>query len=206
MSSRNALLSVEAREKAAEIFRCCSARLLLRRRVCRWRAQALRSIMSRSIGDGVWRGISGWRAADRQLAMLLTLTLATARSSAVFMTAKNYASRFDARRAFALRRRVRTFFRTTLRENGIDPAEIDMAAICSVAPDACIRCGTAFESISASSRSCCSPGEDGLKIAIAIRSKWGGQDCECDCRAAPVSWQESADRRFRYRDYVVRSE
>jgi type III pantothenate kinase len=29
-----------------------------------------------------------------------------------------------------------TFFRTTLRENGIDPAEIDMAAICSVAPDA----------------------------------------------------------------------
>ena len=29
-----------------------------------------------------------------------------------------------------------TFFRTTLRENGVDPAEIDMAAICSVAPDA----------------------------------------------------------------------
>jgi type III pantothenate kinase len=28
------------------------------------------------------------------------------------------------------------FFRATLRENGIDPAEIDMAAICSVAPDA----------------------------------------------------------------------
>ena len=28
------------------------------------------------------------------------------------------------------------FFRTILRENGIDPAEIDMAAICSVAPDA----------------------------------------------------------------------
>jgi type III pantothenate kinase len=29
-----------------------------------------------------------------------------------------------------------TFFRTTLRENGVDPALIDMAAICSVAPDA----------------------------------------------------------------------
>ena len=29
-----------------------------------------------------------------------------------------------------------TFFRTTLRENGVDPEEIDMAAICSVAPDA----------------------------------------------------------------------
>jgi type III pantothenate kinase len=29
-----------------------------------------------------------------------------------------------------------TFFRTTLRENAIDPTEIDMAAICSVAPDA----------------------------------------------------------------------
>lgn len=28
-----------------------------------------------------------------------------------------------------------TFFRATLRENGIDPQEIDMAAICSVAPD-----------------------------------------------------------------------
>lgn len=29
-----------------------------------------------------------------------------------------------------------TFFRTTLRENGIDPDEISMAAICSVVPDA----------------------------------------------------------------------
>jgi type III pantothenate kinase len=29
-----------------------------------------------------------------------------------------------------------TFFRTTLRENGIDPGEIEMAGICSVAPDA----------------------------------------------------------------------
>ncbi len=29
-----------------------------------------------------------------------------------------------------------TFFRATLRENGVDPAEIDMAGICSVAPDA----------------------------------------------------------------------
>ena len=29
-----------------------------------------------------------------------------------------------------------TFLRTTLRENGIDPKEIDMAAICSVVPDA----------------------------------------------------------------------
>ncbi len=29
-----------------------------------------------------------------------------------------------------------TFFRTTLRENGIDPEQIRMAAICSVAPDA----------------------------------------------------------------------
>jgi len=29
-----------------------------------------------------------------------------------------------------------TFFRVTLRENGIDPEEIDMAGICSVAPDA----------------------------------------------------------------------
>jgi type III pantothenate kinase len=29
-----------------------------------------------------------------------------------------------------------TFFRTTLRENGVDPEEIDMAGICSVAPDA----------------------------------------------------------------------
>lgn len=29
-----------------------------------------------------------------------------------------------------------TFFRVTLRENGIDPEAIDMAAICSVAPDA----------------------------------------------------------------------
>src|ERR1700724_638245 len=29
-----------------------------------------------------------------------------------------------------------TFFRTTLRENGVDPEEIDLAAICSVAPDA----------------------------------------------------------------------
>jgi type III pantothenate kinase len=29
-----------------------------------------------------------------------------------------------------------TFFRTTLRENDIDPEEIEMAAICSVAPDA----------------------------------------------------------------------
>src|SRR5262245_36440828 len=29
-----------------------------------------------------------------------------------------------------------TFFRATLRENGIDPEEIDMAGICSVAPDA----------------------------------------------------------------------
>jgi len=29
-----------------------------------------------------------------------------------------------------------TFFRSTLRENGFDPGEIDMAAICSVAPDA----------------------------------------------------------------------
>jgi type III pantothenate kinase len=29
-----------------------------------------------------------------------------------------------------------TFFRATLRENGIDPLEIDMAAICSVSPDA----------------------------------------------------------------------
>ncbi|MEO8594832.1 MAG: type III pantothenate kinase [Candidatus Solibacter sp.] len=29
-----------------------------------------------------------------------------------------------------------TFFRSTLRENAIDPAAIDMAAICSVAPDA----------------------------------------------------------------------
>ena len=29
-----------------------------------------------------------------------------------------------------------TFFRTTLRENGIDPEEIDMAGICSVVPDA----------------------------------------------------------------------
>jgi type III pantothenate kinase len=28
-----------------------------------------------------------------------------------------------------------TFFRTTLRENGIDPGEIEMAGICSVAPD-----------------------------------------------------------------------
>jgi type III pantothenate kinase len=29
-----------------------------------------------------------------------------------------------------------TFFRSTLRENGVDPEEIDMAGICSVAPDA----------------------------------------------------------------------
>src|ERR1039458_6521645 len=29
-----------------------------------------------------------------------------------------------------------TFFRATLRENGVDPEEIDMAGICSVAPDA----------------------------------------------------------------------
>jgi type III pantothenate kinase len=29
-----------------------------------------------------------------------------------------------------------TFFRVTLRENGVDPGEIEMAAICSVAPDA----------------------------------------------------------------------
>ena len=29
-----------------------------------------------------------------------------------------------------------TFFRATLRENGVDPEEIDMAAICSVVPDA----------------------------------------------------------------------
>jgi type III pantothenate kinase len=29
-----------------------------------------------------------------------------------------------------------TFFRTTLRENEVDPGQIDMAAICSVAPDA----------------------------------------------------------------------
>src|ERR1700734_280189 len=29
-----------------------------------------------------------------------------------------------------------TFFRTTLRENGIGPGEIGMAAICSVVPDA----------------------------------------------------------------------
>jgi type III pantothenate kinase len=29
-----------------------------------------------------------------------------------------------------------TFFRATLRENGMDPAEIDMAGICSVAPEA----------------------------------------------------------------------
>src|SRR6266576_2414546 len=29
-----------------------------------------------------------------------------------------------------------TFFRVTLRENGIEPEEIEMAAICSVAPDA----------------------------------------------------------------------
>src|ERR1700756_762614 len=29
-----------------------------------------------------------------------------------------------------------TFFRATLRENGVDPQEIDMAGICSVAPDA----------------------------------------------------------------------
>lgn len=29
-----------------------------------------------------------------------------------------------------------TFFRATLRENGVDPGEIDMAGICSVAPDA----------------------------------------------------------------------
>src|SRR6185312_9281477 len=29
-----------------------------------------------------------------------------------------------------------TFFRTTLRENGVDPLSIKMAAICSVAPDA----------------------------------------------------------------------
>src|ERR1700731_1313051 len=29
-----------------------------------------------------------------------------------------------------------TFFRVTLRENGIEPEEIDMAGICSVAPDA----------------------------------------------------------------------
>lgn len=29
-----------------------------------------------------------------------------------------------------------TFFRVTLRENGVDPEEIDMAAICSVVPDA----------------------------------------------------------------------
>ena len=29
-----------------------------------------------------------------------------------------------------------TFFRATLRENGVDPAEIDMAGICSVVPDA----------------------------------------------------------------------
>src|SRR5882724_103472 len=28
-----------------------------------------------------------------------------------------------------------TFFRVTLRENGVDPGEIDMAGICSVAPD-----------------------------------------------------------------------
>jgi type III pantothenate kinase len=61
----------------------------------------------------------------------------TVRSWPEYMTAKNQKTTF--RRTSGIRASsddFATFFRVTLRENGIDPETIHMAGICSVVPDA----------------------------------------------------------------------
>jgi type III pantothenate kinase len=69
--------------------------------------------------------------------MLLTLDIGNSQVFAGVFDGENLRTTF--RRTSSIRAssdEFATFFRATLRENGIDPDEIDMAGICSVVPDA----------------------------------------------------------------------
>jgi type III pantothenate kinase len=69
--------------------------------------------------------------------MLLTLDIGNSQVFAGVYDGENLRATF--RRTSSIRAssdEFATFFRATLRENGIDPDEIDMAGICSVVPDA----------------------------------------------------------------------
>ena len=99
-----------------------------------------------------------------------------------------------------------TFFRATLRENGVDPEEIDMAAICSVVPDAVHSLRNCFRKYFRFEPFLLQPGvKTGLKIRYRNPLEVGADKIANAIGAAePVSWPESADRRFWHRDHAVR--
>src|SRR5262249_5790281 len=96
-------------------------------------------ICRRALGKTAGRGVSGWSAPHRQRANPMILTLDVGNSQIFCGVYDGGDLKTTFRRTSSIRAssdEFGTFFRATLRENGIDPERIDTAGICSVAPDA----------------------------------------------------------------------
>jgi hypothetical protein len=97
------------------------------------------------------------------------------------------------------------FFRITLRENGIDPENIEMAATCSVVPDAVHSLRNCFRKYFRFEPFVLQPGvKTGLKIRYGNRSRWAPTRSPIRWGRSAVSGALSDHRRLRERHHAVR--